>query len=660
MAMTGGTVIPVDVDAKTKEALINNIDNIKDALTTHSKWQLKQWKKERELQKEAIQKEENYRQQELRLQNILTPPTRVAKLKEKFVAHYQKFVVQGKLFQTVKKSFGKLIAASGSGFMKILKFLLIGAVFPGLLDTLINIFLNIALMLINVLARHAPRIIMTMIRILTDVLPKAFVKIIGAIFPALSNMFDQFAKKALESGNGVIATIFGGLRDFFANKNVISFFQSLGKLIPYIIAFMAASKIYMLLMMVNPVMLAVIGLTAAFIAFYKWGDKILVWMDDLPKYLEERFGVIGVVLGSLFSSTMGLIRPIIQLIQDLKNAEGFGDIFLAIQGFMWDMMIGLAKFALTIPKLLFDLITSPTIWEPIGQSIDKTLNALWFKFIIWLSGISNSIIQEVVKLGIKLGNVVNTFFSFLVFPFKWLGKKIVEGFNWIGEEVMKGFLSLGTMFESFVMYLIALPDTINQLLIKFKQYLWKNITSLGKWMWSGIKSVFSPVLSIFRRIKDAVMNVLQPVINMMIPVFTELQVVLSTVYDVVANTIGAGFLWIKRAVQGVVDFMSAIAENPLAFARGDMETVEKAATAKRLVRAEAERSGRTLTEAQREAREQKYIESGQSVASMERAAKALEQQAMKKASATPKIKSRPMGFDKTPTNTNRKVAQANG
>lgn len=375
--------------------------------------------------------------------------SRFQRIREKLTLHYEKWFIKGKFFKRVADGFKRLIAASASSFMKFLKLLLLFSVFPGLLDAIINIFINVAVMFVNILAKHIPRIVMTAIRIITEVLPRAWMRIVEAIFPALSRMFYEWARHA----TGILKPILEALGNFFGNKEVQEFFKGLGKLIPYFIAIWAG--LALIGKLAGPIMKLAKGAVLLFKAFSAFGVAMM-----------KLFGILKVVGSFLMTGFMKLV-PLLKIAGTWLLSVGkilfsgllkaLPIVFGAIKGFVTFLMAN--PLFLVIGAIIGGLIL---LWKFSG------------KIAKWLDNVPK-FLEE--KLGV-FGKILGTIFKVITAPLRF----IVWAFNKIKSGGIKG------LFKA----------------------IWEKILEFGAWIQSKIKKVFQPVIDIFKPFFKLLNRLIEP------------------------------------------------------------------------------------------------------------------------------------------------------
>ncbi len=173
---------------------------------------------------------------------------------------YDKFLIKGKFFKNVLgnlKDIAKGVWDSAEGWIfKLLKLLFVLAIFDpdGKFLTSIMDFLTKALIwVIELLAKMLPRIVKTFVFLLTKVLPKALIKMIAALFPAIGGMFDTFAK-SIEKDYPAIAWMFKKIGEMFKKDGLLyNFFTFLAKNLPLIVGLFVGVRIAKFFSFLGPI-----------------------------------------------------------------------------------------------------------------------------------------------------------------------------------------------------------------------------------------------------------------------------------------------------------------------------------------------------------------------------------------------------------------------
>ena len=246
-------------------------------------------------------------------------------------------------------------SASGS-FFKIITGLLVAAFAGGeFISSLIDMASNLIIQLIGIVSRHLPKLVKEALHIVTDILPQAFIKVVEGLAPAIGKFFFEMLKDTpLQQLGAWLQSAFGPKGD------LTEFLKGLAPLIPYIIgawtAFGAATKIFGVLSKLGPLfsilstvlgglgsilsvvvstlapalapLLPIIGVAvaigAALALIWKYSDQILGFLDNVPKFLEDKLGIFGVILGGIFKTITLPIKIIASLFSMIKKIQSKG------------------------------------------------------------------------------------------------------------------------------------------------------------------------------------------------------------------------------------------------------------------------------------------------------------------------------------------------
>lgn len=402
MAQAQGTIIPQDMEALAQKAregtnqLLNQIlDFMKNA-----------------------EKQQERRDEQIR--NVVSDKPSNKKIREKLLGVYEKWFIKNKFFRKVMTGLNKMIDAATGSFFKFLKILLLGSIFGAdFIASILDIVINVAVMFIEILAKHLPRIIRTAIYVITDVLPRAFMRAVEAIAPALGKLFFELLKDTPLEGLGI------WLREAFGpNGAFTNFLKGLAPVIPYLIAawgalavvgkygpilmklgplFTGLGKVFGLLASAVPKVIfmffqfkaflltqllpaigtmlttlwagiapllpiigPIVAAVGALILLWKYSGKILDWIQMVPQFLEEKLGIVGKILGTVFKVITAPLKGLLMLFEGIKK--------YGIVGFFKEAWKGITKWA---KKLWKDIIKYfDSLWSNVMQALTAPVNVI--------------------------------------------------------------------------------------------------------------------------------------------------------------------------------------------------------------------------------------------------------------------------------------------
>jgi hypothetical protein len=325
--------------------------------------------------------------------------SRFIRSRDKLQKVYQKFIVEKKFFKTLGEGLKNLGKKATSWLMGILKFFLILAILDPkgkLFKSIVQIFLNIAVMLIKMLTKLLPTLITTMMHLIGDVLPDVIKMVFNTLLPALGDMFLSWGEELRKKSPllGSLLTTLGDilkspqlkkLTDMLANMapllilllgalvvfakilpfilNTITFIKTVWPIIKTITAFLTGGVLGTIL----AVVVAVVGFVAAVWIFAEnisdWWDGLIKnigkfwvnvknWWKDLNGWLKTVITIVGyifspilIVFGVLASIVGTFISGTVLLAKFFKKWKKQGlkktlrDIWVTIRTFfvgMWD------------------------------------------------------------------------------------------------------------------------------------------------------------------------------------------------------------------------------------------------------------------------------------------------------------------------------------
>ena len=394
--------------------------------------------------------------------------------RNKITTYLNKFLVKKKWLQTVGKSLKTMAQNAGSGIMQLLKFLFVMALFPGLMDTIVNIFISVATMFIKILAKHLPRIIGALIKIITVVLPRALIRIIDSLFPIIGEMFRGWAKK-LEKKYPFFADILNWIGDLFGkNGTLTKFFKSLASLAPVFVGLGIAIKLIMTLTAgLSPVTIVIAGLVIA-ITYLK-----SVW-DNSAKAMKRHQ-----------KETKNLNR-----VEEEFYKYGVGKFQPKSLGEAWDQ----GKRELGRKMEIFKKEGMSGLWKEFKNFV----KIQWF---LWKEIFSK--VWDNIKNGVS-----------------GLWKKTI-GFGWKNIK-------------------------------KFVKFIWKKVKGVGKFLKRLFLNIFSPVISVFKKVVGFFKDLFQPVIKKMGPVFKKIGTILDWIWDGVISRITKVLKSIKKTISNIFNWFGGI------------------------------------------------------------------------------------------------------
>ena len=421
-------------------------------LTTSQRESLEAQKKSLEIQEQGRARDEEI----LKLAQrgfISKKQEKYLKLKNKATTYLNKFLVKKKWLQTVGKSLKTMAQNAGSWIMQLLKFLFVMALFPGLLDTIVNIFISVATTFIKILAKHLPRIIGALIKIITVVLPRALIRIIDSLFPIIGEMFKGWAKK-LEKKYPFFSKVLNWIGSLFGkNGTLTKFFKSLASLAPVFIGIGVAIKLIMTLTAVlNPFVLVVTGLVIA-ITYLK-----SIWDNSAEHFKKSE--------------------------KAMKGMTEQQEMFYRMQQKSSDMT------------------------QTLGRAFEV------FK-----------------KEG--LGAALKDYFK--EYALAW-------------GQIKKAVSNIWKKIPSFLWKSIK----------KFVKFIWKKVKGIGKFLKKLFLTIFSPVISVFRKVFGFFKDIFQPVIKTMAPVFKKIGEILDWIWDGVISGITKVLKGIKKTISDIFNWFGGV------------------------------------------------------------------------------------------------------
>lgn len=443
-----GTLMPTSLDFKkmsvdVRKSLKDNFDSIKDSIDKKSQKFL-----QREIN--AEQKEEAFRKSQEQL-NKLMNPNPLVKMRNKLTIEYDKWIVKNKLIKGVSTGLKgilqglKGLASGGIGaFIETLFILaLLG---PKFAASLLRMVVNLIIMLAKIIIPMIPGVIKTFIDIAFEVIPPLFLQLVNTIFPMIGEAIDKIFMnsplvgigKFLFGEDGVVTKFFRAISGFIPYflmliagiKVVMGIMSIVSAITPIITGLFTAIKIFFfvikgfaLFMMANPIVLIIAGIVLYLVALWKWGDKILAFIEGLPEFLGQKFGVVGRVIGEAINIISTPLKIVIKLIQAFKKG-GVSEVWKVIKDMAQAVWDGIKWIGEGIWKgIMFYINIYKTIFTWIGKVFMKVI-----KFYI---------------MAIK--KVFTVVFDVFTNPSKYIDKA-KEGLSGLGE---KGSALLGDVREWF-------------------------------------------------------------------------------------------------------------------------------------------------------------------------------------------------------------------
>lgn len=395
VTMGGGMLIPQNLDAKQKEQLLENFDELIDYVSEGNRVRLEELKATEDTKERIKQENERKEKADEQLRKILTPKTSIGKMQEKLTKTYHKWLVKKNFFKNVGNWLKTLAENAGGWLMNLLKLLFVLAIFDPkgvFLKSILNFITKMVVQFINIIIERLPGIIKTMWNIFWDVL-----------VPGFANM-----------GKAIGEAIFG------ADSILSKIFEAIGGLIPIVVVAMG-------LFTKLSAVLATLGITAgatlgwliaipvALMVLWKYSEQIMKFLNTFPKFLEKKLGVVGKILGTLFKVITGPLKFIVWVIQIIKK-YGFKKLLKMITKFFKELgtkiknaILGYVSFLLLPFKTIFNFVTN---------TIPNAISRIWKEGWSYIKTIPERILNMFLDMVGSLGDYISVYLN----PKNFIGK----------------------------------------------------------------------------------------------------------------------------------------------------------------------------------------------------------------------------------------------
>jgi len=527
--MANREVIPINTPSPQEESL-SNIDETTHTISQDTEVIVTAMLLGKSVAQKKLADQQRQNQQ---LLDVLTPQEEVNKqakknlsIKDRLLKVYDKYIVKGqffkKMYNWMKDMVKKLTALAGNWLFKILGFLLLMAVIDPngtLLQSILRMIVNMVIWFIRVFARMLPSLIVTIINLITEVFPRIIRDLMGALIPALHSAFQNLSRD-LEKDFPFLARIFGWLAAAFAPNSPLSKFltETLPKIFPFLlIGFMifgVIAKLIPLFMVLKAVILFLGGpITLIIAGIIALGILIYTFWDDIKAFFQNLWGAI---------------------------SGFFVGIWESISGFFVSVWTGISSFFSGISKRFKTFLT--------------IVGAPLIPFILLWKGLFK-LFGSFKKFG-----VLGTFSKI------WDFIKIKAKLIWKG---ISGF------FKDLWKWIKSLPKKIWDAITKAGRGAGGILNRVFSFLFSPFIRVITTLRRIFERILPPLWNlvrrIFRPLIDLMSPSFTQIRNVLRDIWDFISNTINRGFQIIVSGINGIRDFFSAIAYDPMGVILGNAE-----------------------------------------------------------------------------------------
>jgi len=205
------------------------------------------------------------------------------------------------------------------------------------------------------------------------------------------------------------------------------------RLIAFLIPFLVAIKGFIvgtlapIIIPLLPIIAVVGAIIGALVLLWKYADKVYEFLDNVPKFLEEKLGMVGKILGMAFQVITAPLKFIVWLFKTIKK-QGFkktvGIIWKKIKefgAFIWEKLKGIGSYF----KRLFFSIFAPVIsvfkkvtaffsdlfapmiktMSPIFQKIGEILDWIWKGVISGITSVLTSIKKTISDIFSWFGGV---------------------------------------------------------------------------------------------------------------------------------------------------------------------------------------------------------------------------------------------------------------
>lgn len=272
---------------------------------------------------------------------------RLYKMKKTLLNTYHKYLADGKWFKNLgmfAKNFGQ---KTTHWFFQLLKLLLLMSIFDPngtFFNSILDFLIKIVVWVIDAIAKNAPKIIKTMIFLITKVIPEALKKIINALFDAFSTMFKSWADEVREK-SPFLAKILDFFSEAFGKGGFLrEFFLKLADLFPYIVAFMGAiaiiTKLWPIISAIGTVFatlgaaasLVVIGIIAFIAIIYKFRKEIAWFFKSIGTAISNFFSYIGKMWSDVWDTLKDIASSFWEWLKKIPKRIGkfFIDFFKSV------------------------------------------------------------------------------------------------------------------------------------------------------------------------------------------------------------------------------------------------------------------------------------------------------------------------------------------
>jgi hypothetical protein len=356
---------------KKQEKALEAIEGIEGLLTQSQRRDLK-------VAQQKVEAEKAYKERDKQIKILLknvnsdgsifsTRQIKFLRMQNKLTLYYDKYLRQNKFLELAKKGITSFMKSAGDNFFKSLMGLLALAFLgPELLNSLIDMFTSIVLIIFDLIIAIAPTLFRLITRMLFDVLPKAIIRLIDKLFPEIGKRIDQIFKGTMLEGLGeslfgakgaftglfkaigplipilyigtglimkvlpmftLLKTILGPIVGLFGKLGMLMIRTLLPGLYATILGeggfaaglWSLVAPLWAVITPILPFVLAAIALAAALLLLWKYSDKVGAWLDSVPKILEEKFGIFGKILGVFFKILTAPVRFIVWAFTNIKK-----------------------------------------------------------------------------------------------------------------------------------------------------------------------------------------------------------------------------------------------------------------------------------------------------------------------------------------------------
>jgi len=513
-------VIPTNVNYSEEQLSV--LTSIDQTIKTQFGVNNKNDEEEQKTSEESLelQKKEDIRNEEiLKLANkgfIDRAQEKYLKLKNKATVYFNKHLVKKKWLQNIGKSLQTMAQNAGSWIMQLLKFLFVMALFPGLLDTIINIFTSVAMFLIKILTKFAPIIIRRMVKIITETLPNALKKAISLIFPAIGRMFEAWGKDLAKDLPflGMIVQKIGTL--FGPDGILTNFFKGLAGLTPFFIGAGIALKVFFKFKPLFTVLNGILGKMGGLL--FKLTTKLF---PEFTKGLTSMRGVLG---KGIKEGSKKLGKTVFSLIKKfgIFLITALTPIFIAIKAFIMGTLAPLIIPLLPIIAVVGAIIGALVLlWKYADKVYDFLDNVPKF-------------LEE--KLGV-VGKILGVAFQVITAPLKFI--------VWLFKTIKK---------QGFKKTMLIIWKKIKE----FGAFIWEKLKGIGRFFKDLFYSIFAPVINVFKKVAKFFIDIFQPVVDVMGPIFKKIGEILGWVWDSVVKNITGALASVKSTLTDIFNWFGGV------------------------------------------------------------------------------------------------------